>query len=337
VKKVKKGKGSEMKIILSICLGLCVQVLAFAQTDLLSYPNKPVRMIVTTVAGGGSDAIARPLEGKFSEYLGQPIIIDNRPGASGMIAMDMAARAAPDGYTIVFATTGTVATNYALHEKISYNPLKDFEPVTKVAETYLAFLVNPKLGVNTLPEFVALAKAREKTSPLTFASYGVGSYAQLVTEWFSTIANIKMIHIPYKGSAPAMTDLIGGQVDCFIDTLPSSMPFIKTKQVKALAIAMDKRGEGVLADIPTFAQSGYPEFHPLAWWGILVPANTPKPIISKMNTALVKALNSNEVKIRFANAMATPIGNSPEEFRLQMKEEVETYVRVAKQANIKAD
>ena len=326
-----------MKICIGFCFGFLITIFAFAQTDVSNYPAKPVRMIVTTVAGGGSDAIARPLEGKFSEYLGQTVIIDNRPGASGMIAMDMTAKSPPDGYTIVFATTGTVATNFALHEKIPYNPIKDFEPVTRVADTYLAFLINPKLGVNTLQEFVALAKAREKTNPLTFASYGIGSYAQLVTEWFSSIAHIKMIHVPYKGSAPAMTDLIGGQVDCFIDTLPSSMPFIRTKQVKALAIGSDKRGEGMLADIPTFKEAGYPEFHPIAWWGILAPANTPKPIITKLNTALVKALNSPEVKTLFANALATPIGNTPEEFKKQMQDEIDTYVWVAKQANIKAD
>jgi tripartite-type tricarboxylate transporter receptor subunit TctC len=326
-----------MKAFISICIGLLVQINTFAQSDVASYPNKPVRLIVTTAAGGGSDAIARPLEAKFSEFLGQQVIIDNRPGASGMIAMELAARAQPDGYTIVFATVGTLASNYALHEKITYNPIKDYEPVTKVAETYLTLIVNPKLGVNSVQEFVALAKSREKTNPLTFASYGVGSFAQLVTEWFSSIANIKMIHVPYKGSAPAMTDLIGGQVDCFIDTLPSAMPFIRSKQVKALAVGMDKRGDGPLADIPTFAQSGFPEFQPKAWWGILAPANTPKPIVAKLNSALTKALSNPEVRARFTTAMATPIGNSPDEFRKQIKDEVDTYVRVAKQANIKAD
>jgi len=326
-----------MKVFISICIGLLVQINTFAQSDVASYPNKPVRLIVTTAAGGGSDAIARPLEAKFSEFLGQQVIIDNRPGASGMIAMELAARAQPDGYTIVFATVGTLASNYALHEKITYNPIKDYEPVTKVAETYLTLIVNPKLGVNSVQEFVALAKSREKTNPLTFASYGVGSFAQLVTEWFSSIANIKMIHVPYKGSAPAMTDLIGGQVDCFIDTLPSAMPFIRSKQVKALAVGMDKRGDGPLADIPTFAQSGFPEFQPKAWWGILAPANTPKPIVAKLNLALTKALSNPEVRARFTTAMATPIGNSPDEFRKQIKDEVDTYVRVAKQANIKAD
>jgi tripartite-type tricarboxylate transporter receptor subunit TctC len=326
-----------MKAFISICIGLLVHINAFAQSDVASYPNKPVRLIVTTAAGGGSDAIARPLEAKFSEFLGQQVIIDNRPGASGMIAMELAARAQPDGYTIVFATVGTMASNYALHEKITYNPIKDYEPVTKVAETYLTLIVNPKLGVNSVQEFVALAKSREKTNPLTFASYGVGSFAQLVTEWFSSLANIKMIHVPYKGSAPAMTDLIGGQVDCFIDTLPSAMPFIRSKQVKALAVGMDKRGDGPLADIPTFAQSGFPEFQPKAWWGILAPANTPKPIVAKLNSALTKALSNPEVRARFTTAMATPIGNSADEFRKQIKDEVDTYVRVAKQANIKAD
>jgi len=254
-----------------------------------------------------------------------------------MIAMDYVARSAPDGYTIVFATTGTIATNFALNPKIPYDPLKDFAPITRVADTYLAFLINPKLGVNTLEEFVALAKSREKTKPLTFASYGVGSFAQLVTEWFSTIANIKMIHVPYKGSAPAMTDLIGGQVDCFIDTLPSSMPFIKSKQVKAIAIGLEKRGDGVLADIPTFAEAGYPEFKPVAWWSLLAPAATPKPIVAKLQQAAAKALQSQEVKDRFALALATPIGNSSEDFGKFMKSEVDTYVRVVKQANIKLD
>ena len=326
-----------MKIAMSLCLSFLLQTFAFAQADIASYPNKPVRMIVTTVAGGGSDAIARPLVGKFSEYLGQTVIIDNRPGASGMIAMEMTAKAPPDGYTIVFATTGTVATNVAMHEKITYNPIKDFEPVTRVAEAYPVLLVNPKLGVNNLQEFIALAKAREKTNPITFASYGVGSYAQLAAEWFGSIAHIKMTHVPYKGSAPAMTDLIGGQVDCFVDTLPSAMPFIKTKQVKVLAIATDKRGEGILADIPTFKESGFPEFHPIAWWGIMTPANTPKPIIVKLNAAIVKALNTTEVKGLFANALATPVGNTPDEFKKQIQEEIDTYVAVAKQANIKAD
>ena len=325
-----------MQLILMLVLGLFVH-LSFAQDAITNFPNKPVRLVVTTAAGGGSDAIARPLEQKFSEFLGQPVIIDNKPGASGMIAMDYVAKAAPDGYTIVFATTGTIATNFALNPKIPYDPLKDFAPITRVADTYLAFLINPKLGVNTLEEFVALAKSREKTKPLTFASYGVGSFAQLVTEWFSTIANIKMIHVPYKGSAPAMTDLIGGQVDCFIDTLPSSMPFIKSKQVKAIAIGLEKRGDGVLADIPTFAESGYPDFKPVAWWILLAPAATPKPIVAKLQQAAAKALQSQEVKDRFAQALATPIGNSSEDFGKFMKSEVDTYVKVVKQANIKLD
>jgi tripartite-type tricarboxylate transporter receptor subunit TctC len=325
-----------MQRLLILVFGLFVH-LSFAQDAITNFPNKPIRLVVTTAAGGGSDAIARPLEQKFSEFLGQPVIIDNKPGASGMIAMDYVAKAAPDGYTIVFATTGTIATNFALNPKIPYDPLKDFAPITRVADTYLAFLINPKLGVNTLEEFVALAKSREKTNPLTFASYGVGSFAQLVTEWFSTIANIKMIHVPYKGSAPAMTDLIGGQVDCFIDTLPSSMPFIKSKQVKAIAVGLEKRGDGVLKDIPTFAEAGYPEFKPVAWWSLLAPAATPKPIVAKLQQAAAKALQSQEVKDRFALALATPIGNSSEDFGKFMKSEVDTYVRVVKQANIKLD
>lgn len=309
----------------------------FVMAQDASFPNKPIRLVVTTAAGGGSDAIARPFDKKLGEFLNQPVILDNRPGASGMIAMDLVAKAPPDGYTIVFATVGTLASNFALNPKTPYHPINDFAPITRIAETYMVFLINPKLGINTLEEFVALAKSRESTKPLTFASYGVGSFAQLVTEWFSTIANIKMIHVPYKGSAPAMTDLIGGQVDCFIDTLPSAMPFIRTKQVKPLAVGLDKRGEGVLADVPTFAQAGYPDFRPLAWWSILAPAGTPKPVVDKLNQAALKALNTQEVKDRFAAALATSAGSSPEDFSKFLKSQVDTYVKVVKQANIKLE
>ena len=333
-------EGGPMNLVLSFVFFLFSSIV-FAQSNtpssIADYPNRPIRLIVTTAAGGGSDAVARPLEKQLSGILKQPVVIDNRPGASGMIAMEMGARAAPDGYTLIFATVGTVASNYALHEKISYDPIKDFTPITRIADTHFVFLINPKLGVNSLDEFVALAKSRSSSNQLTFASYGVGSYAQLLTEWFSSIAGIKMIHVPYKGSSPAMTDLISGQVDCIIDTLPSSMPFIQSKKVKALAISGDKRGEGVTADIPTFKELSYGEFKPIGWWGLLAPANTPRPIVMKLNEAFHKALFSEEIAERFKLLSAVPVGNSPEEFAKQIKEEVDIYVKVARKANIKAD
>lgn len=299
-----------------------------------NYPNKPVRVIVTTAPGGASDYVVRPIAQKMSENLKQNFVVDNRAGASGIIAMEMGAKAPPDGYTIIFATIGTVASNFAVHEKLPYHPIKDYAPISKAADTYFILSVNPGVPANTVQELVALAKAQP--GKISYATYGVGSFSHLLSEWFSLIAGIKLTHVPYKGSAPAVADLIAGQVNCAIDTLTSALPHVRTKRLRALAIGTAQRYRAA-PDIPTFAEAGYPQFEPVGWWGFLAPANTPQPIVNKLNEEIRKALAAVDVRERLEATGAIPVGNSPDEFAKQIKTNVDIYVKVAREAKIRAE
>lgn len=299
-----------------------------------NYPNRPVRVIVTTAPGGASDYVVRPIAQKMSENLKQNFVVDNRAGASGIIAMEMGAKALPDGYTIIFATIGTVASNFAVHEKLPYHPIKDYAPISKAADTYFILSVNPGVPANTVQELVALAKAQP--GKISYATYGVGSFSHLLSEWFSSIAGIKLSHVPYKGSAPAVADLIAGQVNCAIDTLTSALPHVRTKRLRALAIGTAQRYRAA-PEIPTFAEAGYPQFEPVGWWGFLAPANTPQPIVNKLNEEIRKALAAVDVRERLEATGAIPAGNSPDEFAKQIKTNVDIYVKVARDAKIRAE
>jgi tripartite-type tricarboxylate transporter receptor subunit TctC len=299
-----------------------------------NFPNRPVRVIVTTAAGGASDYVVRPIAQKLSENLKQNFVIDNRAGASGIIAMEMGAKAPPDGYTLLFATIGTVASNFAVHEKLPYHPIKDYAPISKAADTYFILSVHPGFPANTVQELVAMARAQP--GKITYATYGVGSFSHLLSEWFSSIAGVKLSHIPYKGSAPAVADLIAGQVNCAIDTLTSALPHVRTKRLRALAIGTSQRYRAA-PDIPTFAEAGYAQFEPVGWWGFLAPANTPQPVVIKLNEEIRRALAAAEVRERLEATGAIPVGNSPEEFAKQIKTNVEIYAKVAREANIRAE
>lgn len=299
-----------------------------------NFPNRPVRVIVTTAPGGASDYVVRPIAQKLSENLKQNFVVDNRAGASGIIAMEMGAKAPPDGYTILFATIGTVASNFAVHEKLPYHPIKDYAPISKAANTYFILSVNPGVPANSVQELVAMAKAQP--GKITYATYGVGSFSHLLSEWFSSIAGVRLVHVPYKGSAPAVADLIAGQVNCAIDTLTSALPHVRTKRLRALAIGTAQRYRAA-PDIPTFAEAGYPQFEPVGWWGFLAPANTPQPIVDRLNGEIRKALAAAEVRERLEATGAIPAGNSPDEFAKQIKTNVDIYVKVARAANIRAE
>jgi tripartite-type tricarboxylate transporter receptor subunit TctC len=299
-----------------------------------NYPDRPVRVIVTTAAGGASDYVVRPITQKMGENLKQNFVVDNRAGASGIIAMEIGAKAPPDGYTILLATIGTLASNFAVHPKLPYHPLKDYAPISKAADTYFILSVYPGLPVNSVQELVAMAKAQP--GKVTYATYGVGSFSHLLSEWFSSIANIKMTHVPYKGSAPAVADLMAGQVNCAIDTLTSALPQVRAKRLRALAIGTPQRYKAA-PEIPTFAEAGYPQFEPLGWWGFLAPAGTPQPIVAKLNAEIRKALATPEVRERLEATGAIPVGNSAEEFAKQIKTSVDIYVKVARDANIRAE
>jgi tripartite-type tricarboxylate transporter receptor subunit TctC len=307
---------------------------AFAQDAAKNFPNRPVRVIVTTAAGGASDYVVRPIAQKMGENLKQNFVVDNRAGASGIIAMEMGAKAPPDGYTILFATIGTLASNFAVHDKLPYHPINDYAPLAKAADTYFIISVYPGLPVNSVQDLVTMAK--NQPGKVTYATYGVGSFSHLLSEWFSSIANIKMTHVPYKGSAPAVADLIAGQVNCAIDTLTSALPHVRTKRLRALAIGTPQRYKAA-PDIPTFAEAGYPQFEPLGWWGFLAPANTPQPIVARLNEEIRKALAAPDVRERLEATGAIPVGNSAEEFAQQIKTSVDIYVKVARNANIRAE
>ena len=308
--------------------------IAWAQNPDLAaknYPDRPVRILVTTAPGGASDIIIRPLAQRLTETLKQTFFIDNKPGASGIIAMEAGAKANPDGYTILFGTVGTFASNAAVHEKIPYDPIKDYAHVSLICKTYMVLIINPKLPINNVKEFVEYAKARP--GKLTYGSYGMGSFAHLLAASFSDTTAIETVPGPYKGSLPAITALMAGEIDFMIDTLPSAVPFIKQNRIKALAISSPERFEAT-PEIATFAESGYPQFKPNAWWGIAAPANTPKAIVQKLNAAISEALKTPDLIDRYRASYAIPVGGPSDELLKQISTDLKSLTETAKKGKI---
>jgi tripartite-type tricarboxylate transporter receptor subunit TctC len=307
-----------------------VALAACAQT----YPVKAIRVINPYTPGGGVDALFRPLAQKMSEGLKQQIVVDNRPGANGMIGMEAAAKAPPDGYTLVVSTTGALTMNVSVYKKIPFDPIKDFVPISNYAESAFILAAHPSVPAKNMKELIALAKARP--DQLTYASFGVGSSAQLGMELLSMMAGIKMIHVPYKGSVPMVTDLIAGHVMLSLDSMQSIMPAIRDHRVRAIGIAAAKRSPAA-PDIPTMAESGLPGFEVGSWYGLLAPAGTPREIIARLHSEVVKAVGSAEVRERFQSFGSEPLGSSPDEFAAQIKSDIAKWAKVAKTANVRAD
>jgi tripartite-type tricarboxylate transporter receptor subunit TctC len=313
--------------ILAACgLGLAAPV-ALAQ----EYPQKPIKMITPYPPGGPTDVLARAISQKLSERLGQPIVIDNRPGASGMIGADMVAKAAPDGYTLL-ANASIHVINPSLYQNPPYDALKDFAPVSQIAEVPLVLVVNPGLGVKTVKELIAKAKA----TPLNFASSGNGSAPHLAGEAFNIATGVAMQHIPYKGSGPAITDLIGGQVSLMFDSLPSSMPHIKSGRIVAIAVTTKKRSSA-LPNVPTVAESGVPGFDVSTWYGIWAPAATPPAIVRRVSSDVAAVVRMPEVRARLAELGAEPVGNTPEEFAAYNRSELGKWAKIVKDSGAKVD
>ena len=245
--------------------------------------------------------------------------------------MEAGAKANPDGYTILFGTVGTFASNAAVHEKIPYDPIKDYAHVSLICKTYMVLIINPKLPINNVKEFVEYAKARP--GKLTYGSYGMGSFAHLLAASFSDTTAIETVHVPYKGSLPAITALMAGEIDFMIDTLPSAVPFIKQNRIKALAISSPERFEAT-PEIATFAESGYPQFKPNAWWGIAAPANTPKAIVQKLNAAISEALKTPDLIDRYRASYAIPVGGPSDELLKQISTDLKSLTETAKKGKI---
>ncbi len=298
------------------------------------YPAKPIRVINPYTPGGGVDALLRPLIQKISESFKQGILVEYRPGANGMIGADAAAKSAPDGYTLLAGTTGALTMNPAIYAKVPYDPIRDFVPISNFAEAAFLLSVHPSVPAKNVKELIALAKARP--NQLTYASFGVGSIAQFGAELFSIMTGVKMLHVPYKGSVPAVTDLVAGRVMLIFDSMQSQMPQVRANRVRALGIAAAKRSPAA-PEIPTISEAGVPGFELVSWYGLLAPANTPREIAAKLRGEVVKALATPEVRERFETFGSEPVGNTPEAFAAQIRSDVTKWAKVARAANIRAE
>jgi tripartite-type tricarboxylate transporter receptor subunit TctC len=298
------------------------------------YPTRPVTLIVPYTAGGGNDAMARIVADKMSAVLGQPIVIENRGGAGGSIATRQVAHAEPDGYTLGLGGTGTLAIDPTLYPNVGYDPRKDFAPVGLIATSALVVLVNPAVPAKTIPELIGLAK--REPGKLDFASAGVGSGIHLGAELFAYMAGIKLTHIPYKGSAPALTDLIGGHVAIYFSSLPPAIGLVNAGKVRALAVTGPQRST-IFPDLPTVAESGLPGYAAVLHYGIVAPAGTPKPVIARLAAALRAAIASPETRQRIAADGAEVMGMTPDEYAADIDREEAKWSDVVRRSGAKAE
>ena len=299
-----------------------------------AYPAKAVRMIVGFPAGGTSDIMARLTGQKLSEAWGQTFIIDNRPGAGGNIGTELVAKSAPDGYTLLVSPGSTLTSNPAVYSKVPFDTVRDFAPVTIIAGVPNALVVHPSVPVNNVKELIALAKSRP--GQLAYASTGAGQSTHLSAELLKLSAGINMIHVPYKGSAPALTDIVAGQVSVMFDNLPSCLPFIKSGRLKPLAVSSATRSRA-LPDLPTVAESGVPGFDVTVWFAVLAPAATPRDIVNRLNGEIIKAIKTPDMRERLAQQGAEPVGNTSDEFAAVIKRDLAKWAKVVKDAGIKLD
>lgn len=310
----------------------CVSPLHHALAQ--SYPTKPIRLVVTYPAGGGGDNVVRPLAQKLTDTLGATIIVDNRPGGGGLIGANLVAKASTDGYTLLVGTVGTHATSPQLYSRVPFDALKDFQPITLVATSPTLLAVSNKLGIKTVKELVDAAKA--SPGKLSYASGGAGSPPHLATEIFNSIAGINLLHVPYKGGGESVPALVAGEIDVHFFGIATAMPYARTERFKVIAIAHESRWPD-LPNVPTFAESGWPQYQNANWYGLSAPANTPKAIIDRLNQAVLKALASGDYRERLRLIGAIPVGSSPQEFATFIRAEYERYGKVIKALGLRVD
>ncbi|MBI3938267.1 MAG: tripartite tricarboxylate transporter substrate binding protein [Betaproteobacteria bacterium] len=310
---------------------------AFAQASpagsAAGYPSRPVRFVVGYPPGGATDIIARTVGIRLSEGLRQQVIVDNRPGAGGIIGSDIVAKATPDGHTIVLVTTSH-GVNPSLYSKLPYDTVKSFAPITQVGSLQLVLVVNPSLPVKSVKELVALAKSRP--GKLNFASSGSGQSLHLAAELLKTMAGIDIVHVPYKGGAPARTDLLSGQVQLMFESMIGVLPFVKAGKLRGLAVSGAKRSPAA-PDIPTVAEAGVPGYEASGWVGVLAPAGTLKPIVTKLNAEIVNVLRTPEVHDRLFASGVEVVGSTPEQFAQFIRAQLVKWARVVKQSGAKLD
>lgn len=324
-----------MRATLLALLGLVLAPLVTPGVALAqAYPNRPIRLVVAFPPGGATDVFARIVQGRFSEALGQNIVIENRAGAGGMIGADLVAKAPPDGYTLLIGNIAALAMNVGVYSKMPYDPVKDLAPVLRTVDVSYALVVHPSVPAKTVQEFIAYAKANP--GKLSYGSAGSGSAPHLATELLKQRAGIDIVHVPYKGGGPMVTDLLGGQIQVGIGDQANLMPQVKAGKLRVLAVGSPRRSPNY-PDVPTIAESGLPGFEAGAWQGLAAPAGTPPDVVKRLNETLVKVMQMPDVRERLLGAGLEPVGGSPEDFAQFIKSEIAKWSKVAKDVGARAD
>ena len=327
---MRRSAGLRLTLFLALVLALpCDGV--YAQ----NYPSRPIRLVVPYPPGGPLDIMARAIGQKLTEAWNQAVVVDNRPGAGGNIGADLVAKSPADGYTLLMGAVATHAINPSLYGRLPYDPVKDFAPVALVAQVPNILVVNPSVPVRSVKELIDLARARP--GYLNFGSGSTGSTGHLAGELFNTMAGVRMVHIPYKGGAPAMTDLLAGQVQLMFDNLANALPNVRAGRLRALAVTTLARSPA-MPDLPTIAESGLPGFDLTTWFGLMVPAGTPTEIVSRLNAEIVRALNAKDMRERLEKMGAgPPADNTPAHFAAFIRAEAAKYAKVVRDSGAKVE
>ena len=315
-------------------LVLFVLVLVACAAPAQQYPARPIRVLIPFTAGSAADIIARAMEPALRDKLGQALVIDNRGGAGGNIAAELTAKSAPDGYTIMMATIGTHAINYSLYSKLPFHPIRDFTPVALVGESPNALVINTRVPADSIKELIALAKARP--GQLNYGSSGAGTTVHLSAELFSSMAGVKMVHVPFKGATEALTALLGGQLDLMFASLSSSISLIKSGRLKAFAVTGAQRSPSI-PELPTMAEAALPGYAAAAWFGIVGPAGMPQPVVTTLNSVTLAALDTQDVKNRLFASGVEVRTSTPDEFARLIESELRKWAKVVKDSGAKAE
>ena len=323
-----------LSLLLRFAAGIAAMCLVAGVAVAQPYPNKPLRLVVPFGPGGSNDIVGRILAQKMAENLGQPVVVDNRPGAGGMVGTDSVVRSTPDGYTIMIGATSTIAANVGLYPKRGFDPLKHLTPITQIAEGSFLMAVPASSPAKSVREFIELARA--KPGQLNYGTSGRGSSMHLMGEMFKTMAQVDMVHVPYKAGGPAIADLAVDRVQLLYSDLAALLPFVKSGQVRALAVTTPKRS-ALLPDLPTMSEAGVPGYDATSWYGLLGPAGLPRDMVLRLNGELARILHSAEIKERFASMGIEPVTGTPEQFAGYIREQVVKWSAVAKSSGVELE
>jgi len=322
-----------MKIGIGL-LGALLMLAAAPLAGAQGYPVKPVRLIVPFAAGGGTDLVARALAARLAEAFGQPVVVDNRAGAGGVIGADLVAKAAPDGYTLLMGTPGSLTINPSLSARVPYDTLRDFAPISLVTISPFVLVVHPGLGVASVKELLALARA--KPGGLNFGSAGNGSVSHLATEQLKMLARVDMVHVPYKGSAPAVTDLVGGQLQLLVENLPTVLPQVRAGRLRALAVGTSARS-ALAPELPTMQEAGVAGYEASTTFGVLAPARTSPALVTRLGTDIARIVQSPEMRERLATQGVEAVGSTPQAYAQHIRSELEKYARLVRAAGLRVE